>query len=160
MKRHLLIAAVLSLFVGLLAPPCLALDLSITAANVVPATGYRYTDGTAGETVTAGQTLYLKDSDSKYYLADSDSGTAAVRALAGIALNGASAGQPLRVFLGGNITIGATVTVGKIYVLSDTAGGIMPVDDLETGDYVTIVGIGTTAAIITATFTNSGAAVP
>lgn len=157
-KRFLIAAALLS---GLLAPLCHATDVSVTAANVVPATGYRYIDGTAGETITAGQTLYFKESDQRYWKADSDSATAAVRTLAGIALNGASAGQPLRVFLGGNITIGGTVTVGTIYVLSDTAGGIMPAADLETGDYVTIVGIATTSAIIQCTtFINSGVAVP
>jgi hypothetical protein len=140
--------------------PVYAVDLSLTAASVVPSSGYTFVDGTAGETITAGQTLYFKDSDSRYWKADSDSATAAVRSLVGIALSGASAGQPIRVQTGGSITIGATVTVGEIYVLSDTAGGIMPEGDLEQGDYVTIVGIATSSTVILLDITNSGVAVP
>lgn len=145
---------------ALLATPLYAVDLSLTAANVVPSAGYQFTDGIAGETITAGQTLYYKETDSRYWKADSDSATSAVRVLVGIALNGASAGQPVRVQTAGSITIGATVTVGTIYVLSDTAGGIMPQADLETGDYVSIVGVATTSSAILMINRNSGVAVP
>lgn len=140
--------------------PVYAADVSITAGNVVPVAGYQFVDGIAGETITAGQTLYLKESDSRYWKADSDSATSAVRVLVGIALNGASAGQPLRVQTAGSITIGGTVAVGTVYILSDTAGGIMPSTDVETGDYVSIVGIATTTGIILLDITNSGVAVP
>ena len=133
-------------------------DLTITAANVVPGTGAKKRTGTAGTTITAGQTVYLDATDNKYKLYDADSATAAVRALAGIALNGAANGQPLTVQYEGNITIGATVAAGVIYVGSDTAGGIMPAADIETGDYVTVIGVGISTTQIKLAFIESGVA--
>ena len=121
-------------------------DISVTAANVVPGSEAIYVDGTAGETITAGMTCYL-GTDSKYYKADNND-TAAKAVVKGIALNGASLNQPIRIQTGGTITIGATVAVGTIYVQSTTAGGIAPSADLATGNYVTILGVATTAAII------------
>ena len=125
-----------------------AADLTITAENVVPSSGYGFTDGTAGEAITRGQTVYLKSSDNEFYKADCDN-TAATATVKGIALQDAANGQPLRVQTSGSITIGATVTVGTIYVASDTAGGIKPHGDLASDDYVSIIGVGTTSAIIT-----------
>ena len=135
-------------------------DITVTAANVVPDSGYQYVDGTAGETITAGQALYLKSSDSKYYKADCNDATAENRTLAGIALHGGSAGQPLRVMTAGTVTIGATVAVGTIYVLSATAGGIAPSTDLVSGWYTTIIGIATTTGKIKLSILNSSVAVP
>jgi hypothetical protein len=47
---------------------------------------------------------------------------------------------------GGYLTLGAAAapTVGIIYCVSATAGGIAPSADLTTGDYVTILGVGAT----------------
>lgn len=120
-------------------------DISVTPASVVPVEAI-YVDGTAGETITAGMTCYLS-TDSKYYKADNND-TAAKAVVKGIALNGASLNQPIRIQTGGTITIGATVAVGTIYVQSTTAGGIAPSADLATGNYVTILGVATTAAIL------------
>lgn len=133
-------------------------DLVITAANVVPGTNAKKKTGTAGATITAGQTVYLDTSDNKYKAYDADSATAAVRTLAGIALHGASNGQPLTIQYEGNITIGATVAAGVIYVGSDTAGGIMPAADIETGDYVTVIGIGISTTQIKMALIDSGVA--
>ena len=136
-------------------------DLAITAANVVKGSGATYDTGVAGATITAGQLVYKDASDSnKYKLVDSDSATAAARVVHGIALNGASSGQPLQVQRTGEITIGATLTVGETYVASDTAGGIMPIGDLETGDYVTIIGVGKTSSVLALSIFNSGAVKP
>lgn len=133
-------------------------DLSITAANVVPRAGAKIANGTAGATITAGQVVYLDTSDNKYKLADNNSATAAVRSPAGVAVNSASDGQPLAVQTGGLLTIGAAVTAGVAYYLSDTPGGICPVADLLTGEYPTIIGIATTAAILKIDIQESGAA--
>src|SRR5690242_16311261 len=104
-------------------------DLTITAANVLAGSGAKIDRAhKAAVAVTAGQTVY-KDGDS-YKLADDNSATAAARVPDGIALNGAGAGQPLAVLLSGDITIGATLTPGVAYYLSDTPGGICPVADL------------------------------
>ena len=63
-----------------------------------------------------------------------------------IALCGASAGQPVVVATSdtGGITIGGTTTVGTIYCVSATAGGICPWADLASTNYVTILGVGQT----------------
>lgn len=124
-------------------------DLTITAANVVPGTGARIVQGTAGATITAGQVVYKDASDSdKYKLADCDSATAAVRGAVGIALNGASAGQPVSVIVGGQVTIGATIAAGVAYYLSATPGGICPVADLGSGDYPLILGMGVSTTVL------------
>ena len=126
-----------------------AVDLSVTAANVLASSSAVKERGVAGATITAGQTLYIDTSDSnKLKLADCDSATAAVRNCAGIALNGAAAGQPVEyVIEDPSFTPGGTLTVGTTYVLSDTAGGIMPHADLESGDYPTVLFIATTTAL-------------
>lgn len=135
-------------------------NITITAANVAPATGYGFKDGTAGATITAGQTVYQDAADSNHFkLADADA-TAATATVVGIALNGASDGQPVRVQTTGNINPGGTVVVGKVYVQSGDAGGIAPIDDLATGDRTTVLGIGTTVSNIKLSINNSGALVP
>lgn len=134
-------------------------DISVTASSVVPGADYNYVDGTAGETLTAGQVVYLKSSDSKYWKAQCD-GTAAEVTAIGVALNGASANQPVRIFTSGNLNPGGTVVVGKIYLVSTAAGGIMPVDDLTTTHKVTLLGVGTTASNIAIKIHNTGATVP
>lgn len=133
-------------------------DVSITAANVIAGADADIERGTAGATVTAGQTVYLDSADRQYKPADSDSATAAVRGVRGIALNGASDGQPLSVQKGGDITIGGTLVAGETYVLSDTPGGIMPIGDLEAGDYPTIIGIAKSTSVLTVNITASGVA--
>lgn len=136
-------------------------DLVVTAANVVKGSRAKIVSGTYGATVTAGQTVYADPTDdNRYKLADADSATAAVRATAGIALNSGSAGQPADILESGRYNPGATVTVGTIYVQSDTPGGIMPAADLEAGDYVTVLGIGVSASQIDVSIHRSGVAVP
>jgi hypothetical protein len=134
-------------------------DLTITAANVAAGSGCVKVQGTAGATITAGQVVYLDSSDDKYKLADNDSATAAVRSVAGIALHGSLNGQPLTVLTKGPITIGATTAVGTVYCLSSTAGGICPSADIATGDYNTIIGIGTSTTVIDVLLHAAGAAV-
>ena len=133
-------------------------DLVITAANVVSGSGAAVVHGTAGATITAGQVVYLDSTTSPgtYKLADCDSATAAVRSPAGIALNAAASGQPVSVHQSGPITIGATVTGGVAYYLSGNAGGICPVTDVASGDYVTIVGLATSASVLSVKFHESG----
>ena len=132
-------------------------DLVITAASVLAGSGAKKVNGTAGATITAGQVVYLDSSDGKYKLADNDSATAAVRSPAGIALHGASANQPLTILSQGPITIGATTAVGVVYCLSSTAGGICPDADIATGDYNTILGIGTSTTVIDVKMHEAGA---
>lgn len=134
-------------------------DLTITAANVLRTSGV-IAEGTAGATLTAGQPIY-KDTSDNDEMKESDCTTSATTAVVeGITLNGASDGQPVAYLkAGGVMNLGATLTVGEIYVLS-TSGNISPEGDLTTADYVTIIGVATTAALITLTLDASGVQVP
>jgi hypothetical protein len=133
--------------------------ITVTPASVIPDAGYQHDTKLAGETITAGQALYLKASDDRYWLAQAD-GTAPEAECKGIALNAAAAGQPVRALTSGVITIGGTVAIGTIYVLGATPGAIYPAADLASGDRVTTLGIGTTAAKIAVKFHVSGVQVP
>ena len=115
-------------------------DISVTAANVVAGANAKKVTGVAGGTVTAGQTLYADSADS-FKLKPGDANASSVTAkIAGIALHGASSGQPLTyVHEDDDFTPGATLTTGTIYVASATAGGLAPVADLTTGWYPTVV---------------------
>lgn len=123
-------------------------DLTITATSVVPGDGAKKELGVFGETVTAGQSIYRKASDRKFWLADADSPTAEVREVYGIALNGGAANQVAVVQTEGEINLGATLQVGAVYLLSDTPGGIMPAVDQGDGDYTVVIGVAETAAIL------------
>lgn len=116
-------------------------DLTITAANVV-SKGTKTEQGTAGTTITAGQAVYYNTSTKKWELADADAEASVTRV--GIALNSASLNQPIIVARPtGNLDLGATLTVGTVYVVSTTAGGIAPITDLLSGDFVCILGVAT-----------------
>ena len=133
-------------------------DLTITAANVAAVSTNRIERKyNAGATITAGQAVVL-NSSGVYVLADNNSATAALRVPDGIALNGASSGQPLAVLKGGDVTIGATLTPGLAYYLSDTPGGIGVVGDLSTGEYPCVIGIARSASVLRVNITASGVA--
>lgn len=138
-------------------------DIAITASQVLPGTdGATFEQGTAGGTITAGQPVYIDTGDSnKVKAADANAATPAFT-VAGIALHAALAGQPIRYQTSGPITLGAgaAMTVGGVYVLSATAGGIAPVADLATGMYASVLGVATTAAILALKIHNSGAVRP
>ena len=135
-------------------------DISVTAANVVAASGATKYTGRAGGTITAGQPVYEDPSDS-YDLKAAKADAAATDKVKGIALHGASDGQPLTVITAGGLNIGATLTVGIIYVLSAAAaGGVAPSADLASTNYVTTLGVATTASNLDVQIHNSGAVKP
>lgn len=135
-------------------------DLSQTAGNVVAAAGARTVTRTAGGTITAGMPVYEDASDSRHVKA-AQADTSAKAAAIGIALNGASDGQPVTVCVEGDINVGATLTVGEVYVVSDNAAGaIAPHSDLLSDDYVTVLGVASTASNLRMALTVSGAQVP
>ena len=127
-------------------------DFSITATNVVAPLSSSgqppKTAGVAGETITAGQALYRKSADSKLWKAQCD-GTAEEASFVGIAINGATAGQTVTYVASGSLTMGsAFAAAGKTVVVSSTAGGIAPIADLTTGNYLSIVGYTTSASVL------------
>jgi len=130
-------------------------DLSITAANVV-ADSVSKQEYTAGATITAGQALYIDTANNNVAKLAQADGTALEATVKGIALNGASSGQPVLVAVSGTLDLGATLTVAAVYIVSATAGGICPVDDLASSSYLSIIGVGTAADQITLGILNSG----
>ena len=135
-------------------------DITVTAASVAQGANASTVQGFLGATVTAGQVVYRDSADSLFKLADGNSATAAARAAYGIALNGGASGQPVVVQTSGDYSPGATVTVGGVYVLSATAGGIAPVADLASGNYTNTIGIGITASTMRLIIATAGVAVP
>lgn len=127
-------------------------DLSITAADVI-GTGVKETL-TAGGTVTRG--LAVRKNTSGQIVAASDD-SAANAEVYGIALNDAASGQPVEVQKSGPIDLGATLAIGKVYVLS-TAGAIAPVDDIAGGEFVTVIGVASAADNLVMGITKSGVA--
>lgn len=123
-------------------------DLTITAASVVGDGSGKRAQGTAGEAITAGQAVYFDTTVNKWKLADSDSATAAAKTAGGIALNGAALNQPVTVQVEGDVTIGATLTRGTAYYLSETAGGIQPAADLGAGENVCQLGIAKSTSVL------------
>lgn len=117
-------------------------DISVTAANVAKGTGARVRTGIAGATITAGQYLYI-DTAASNVLKKAIGTSSAAAKLAGVALNGASSGQPVTYQYEGPYTVGGTVAVGESYAVSAAnAGGVCPEADLTTGNYVKPAGIG------------------
>lgn len=123
-------------------------DITITAANVVAGSDAVIRRGQSGATITAGQAVAVDASTGSFILADNNSATATVRQAVGIALNGASSGQPLAVLTGGSITIGGTMTAGVAYYLGDTPGGICPVADVGSGEYSCLIGLSSSTTVL------------
>lgn len=123
-------------------------DISITATAVVPGTNSIRDSGTAGETIAAGKAVYRSSSTKLWMLADSNSATAEVRTATGIALNGASANQPIDVHKEGDLTMNAVLTANVAYFLSDTPGGLCPIADVGSGEYLCQIGIAKSTTVL------------
>lgn len=132
----------------------------ITAANVVAVeSGKVVADGIAGATITAGQVLYIDTGDAnKLKLADAN-GTALQKAVAGIALHGAAANQPIRYQTAGSVDIGGTVAAGVFYCIGQTAGSLVPHADLLLGDNVVLVCYGVSTSRVKLAITDTGVAI-
>jgi hypothetical protein len=123
-------------------------DLSVTAASVLAGSNVSRSDGIAGEAIAAGKAVYKSSTTKKWMLADSNSATAEARQAQGIALNGAALNQPVAVQTHGDVTIGAALTAGVAYYLSDTPGGICLVADVGTGEYVCLLGLAKSTTVL------------
>lgn len=124
-------------------------DLSITATSVVKGSNAKTVGGILGETVTAGMAGYKAAATGKWMKSDADSATVEARSVHGIFLNGGAANQPCEVQTSGDLTLGATLTANTPYYLSGaTAGGICPIADVGSGEYLVQIGIARTTAIL------------
>lgn len=123
----------------------------ITASNVIPAAGVSKTQKKVGEAVTAGTILYYNSANNDWRLASNaaleSSGNGTDSNLV-MALGAASANQYVAVATsspGSAIAVGAVLTKGLPYVLL-TSGQFGPIGDLGSGDFLTIVGYGSTTS--------------
>lgn len=134
-------------------------EITVTAATVAFVSGTQVV-GTAGETITAGMSVYLKAADSRLWKAQAD-GTAAEAAAVGVALHGSLAGQPLAYAANGSVlNIGGTTAAGVFYYVGATAGGIGLAGDLASTNKVCQIGYatGTSGSVFNVRITDTGSA--
>jgi hypothetical protein len=139
-------------------------DIVITAANVVAGASAQTKTGIAGAAIAAGDIVYLDSTTTgKWQLADSDAATAEARGQTsniGVALNSAALNQPVIVQVSGPVTVGAVLTAGTAYYLSDTPGKLCPVADDVAGDYYTLIGLAASTSVLNIDVQYSGVASP
>lgn len=131
-------------------------DLTITANSVIAGSDAKIAHGRAGEALAQGKQVYLNSTSKKWMLADNNAAGAEARAAKGTVLNAAALDQPVAVQTDGGLVIGATLTPGTDYYLSDTPGGICPIADVGTGEYVCRVGIATSASVLSLDYYYTG----
>ena len=123
-------------------------DLTITDANVVADSSTsgvsQPTVGTCGPVALTPMMPVYQDGG-VWKKADANGNATRAQATA-VTLNSASPGQPVALLSGGGLNPGATVVVGKQYVVSHNSGKVAPVDDLITADYVWYLGFADTAS--------------
>lgn len=113
-----------------------------------------------GATIAAGNPLYLDPADGEYKLSDADLSEAAAGATAIAITPGVDGGLGIVATGGSIILVGTTMAVGTVYITSDTAGGIRPVADVDSGDWVTILGTAASATQLDLAITVTGNQVP
>ena len=134
-------------------------DITVTAANVLKGSDAQTFEGVAGATITAGDVCYKDTGDANKYKLAINSAAASSNNI-GLALCGAGDGQPLILQRSGDLNPGGTVVVGEVYCVSPVAGGIAPDADVASGDFRTVLGVGTTASNIAVNIQVGGVAVP
>lgn len=136
-------------------------DISKTPASVLASATALTASGVAGATIAAGDNLYIDTAASNVLkLADSNA-AAPASTVAGIALNGAASGQPVKyVYEDSDFTPGATLTVGQTYVQSSTPGGTAAIADLTTGDFPSVLFIAKSATKAVLKIVRGGVAKP
>jgi len=128
-------------------------DISQTAASV--SMGSATTPNRVvqfGEAVTQGMPLYLH-TDGKYWQCDAND-TALKADCKAIALTpGGIDGHGLAALPSSTpgrslVNLGATLVVGEVYAVSATKGAIAPIADITSTQFVSVMGIATTAALL------------
>lgn len=127
--------------------------LTLTLENVKLVSASRPKRVVYGETITQGQPVYQSSADSRYYRTDANDGIAKANCQ-GIAISPGVAGEFGSIAIPGRtpgeslINLGTTLAVGQVYVVGATVGTIAPYSDLTTGDWVTILGVAKTTALL------------
>lgn len=136
-------------------------DLSITASSVVPSAQANKANGTAGDTIAAGETVFQDATDgNKFKKADGNDSTK--MPVYGMAINSASNGQPITVLLSDpNLTIGSHgQALGTPFFQSATAGKVCPLADVATGNQTTAILVILTSTTVVFKPLGPGGAVP
>jgi hypothetical protein len=120
-------------------------DVNFTENSILPGANAQKQRGTFGGTITQGMPVYLIAASNKWGIGHCET-SAATAAIVGIALTSGVDGQPGIIQTAGNLTCDG-VTAGQTYILS-AAGGVCPITDVTTNDYVTIIGVATTTTNI------------
>lgn len=138
-------------------------DLTQTPANVAITEDVQVQIVIAGEAITQGMPIYQNPLTSKYFQADADTvddAAANAIALTPAAADGDEFVRAYTIAETGSIDLGATLTVGEVYVVSTNKGKIAPLSDLTTGDYVTILGVASATDNLLLNINASGVAKP
>lgn len=120
---------------------------TVNAAGVKPTSNTVIVWGTAGATITAGQPVYADPADSYKLKPAASTNQTQAKNVVGIALNGASADQPVAYASSGDVTFAFTsgsFTAATVYVLGNGTGLISPSADLDSSTntrYGTVLGI-------------------
>lgn len=131
-------------------------DLVVVAANVTPGTDAVTKRGIAGEPITAGASVFPA-ADGGIELCEKDL-TVLEAACKGVALNDAALDQPIEYAVTGDVDMGAILSIGQVYIVGAGPGAIAPEADAAVGDFVTVIGVATTASLLKLGLLQSGVA--
>jgi hypothetical protein len=127
-------------------------DLVFVASDILASPSANRTEGISGGTPIAGDVLYRSPDDNQWRRAANNSATAGAKFPSGIALNGATTGQPIDVLIHGDLTVSSVLTPGDAYYLSANAGKICPRADVVTGMDVCFIGIARSTSVLMVNF--------
>lgn len=142
-----------------------AADLSVTAVSIASTETVtrqvQFGESTSSNLLGA---VYQKASDGKYYLCDADDPNNIPGALAsGVVIAGAGADAYGLIALRGPVNV--TLTSGTLdtttaFFTSDTAGGVRPIADLDSDDYVCFLGMATSGTVFDVSIKKFGHQLP
>jgi hypothetical protein len=127
-------------------------DLVFVESDILASPAAQRVEGISGGIPVAGDVVFLSPDDNQWRRAANNSTTPGAKVPGGIALNGASAGQPIDVFVNGDLTVSSVMVPGDAYYLSANPGKICPRADIVTGMDVCFIGIARTASILVVDF--------
>lgn len=135
--------------------------LTQTPANVgIGSTAARTRAVVGGEAITQGMPVYFNSTNNKYYRADNNLSATAANAV-GIAMTPCTGDNQAFVIQEGagvTVNLGATLVVGETYCVGSTAGQIVPIGDLTSGNFPCILGVATTTALMQTLYAFTGIA--
>lgn len=130
----------------------------VPTQHIVASDRARAVNGTAGASISVGDLIYLDKASGKYLPADSAS-TADEAAVVGMAVTASALDEQFFYISATTVDLGAILTQGTFYYLSNNSGMICPFADLGAGDYVTQVGYATSTSLLNITVNATGVAI-